>query len=143
MLVDATDICHQWIRKQNGFAHTANRVYEKTFNMFTDDDINQILYYVTERIYSRYDEKYVILEKDGFNNNYAYSVGQYLSFDDVIDLTGDEKWRSLWEETVGHPLKIKTTYLKKGQSIQDALFEAGALLFGNREAEERFLKNRG
>ena len=143
VLVDATDICHQWIRKQNGFAHTANRVYEKTFNMFTDDDINQILYYVTERIYSRYDEKYVILEKDGFNNNYAYSVGQYLSFDDVIDLTGDEKWRSLWEETVGHPLKIKTAYLKKGQSIQDALFEAGALLFGNREAEERFLKNRG
>lgn len=142
VLIDATDICHQWVRRQNGFAHTANRVYEKTFNMFTDEDIGRILEYITERIYLRYDEKLKLLTQNDFDDNCFYAVGHYIKQDDVIDMTGSEEWRRLWEETVGHPLEVKTLHLKKGQSIQDALYDAGALLFANQGAKDRYLKNR-
>lgn len=148
VLLDASNRCHKWIRKQNGFNHTANRVYEKSFNFFNDEDIEQIYEFVN-RNYFKNDEEYLFCKED-FNNIYSYSQGVYIKNDKLIDLTYSEKDRILWEKQVNHKLEIKRISLKGCKSsndasienIQDALFDNGGLLFMNNESYENYIKRR-
>lgn len=139
VLIDGTKICHKWVRRQNGFNHTANRTYEKTFNYFSDEDIDTIVQYIDERINWINDEKYILMEEDDFDKNFNFSRGQYLKLGEYcIDITMSKEEQRLWEQSVGHSLQKKSIFMRPGETVQDALYRVGALIFANPDAKRKF-----
>lgn len=97
VLVSAENESTEWVREQRGqfggTAHT-NRVYKKSFNMYSDENISNILHIVNER--TNVDEVSVVLSKESLKEkNYSFNAGQYFEVKiKLVDITQEqyENW---------------------------------------------------
>lgn len=119
VLLNTDDICTPWVRKQRGqfggAAHT-NRVYEKTFNKYSDEDIKTILDIVINR--KELKEKSVVIHKEDLEEkHWSFSAGQYFPLE-MPTITVEEYNKGL-SECIGMIEEMNRDFIKNTVNFLD------------------------
>jgi type I restriction-modification system DNA methylase subunit len=143
VLLDTDTICTPWVRKQRGqfggAAHT-NRVYEKTFNKYSDEDIQTILDIVVNR--KEVKEKSMVVHKEDLGEkHWSFSAGQYFPFE-IPTITAEDYNKGL-SECIGMVEEMNKDFIKNTVQFLDGYLsdisymgEDGFVAFVGKQNEE-------